>query len=105
MSTILAVILFGGAFVWVVSLFYKDARINKHGVVLDAKIENIKAVSSNENGSTNVVYTLSVSKDGEERLVKGKNTIPTFYSSQLQPGETIKIKYLDDKNIEFIFRE
>ncbi|WP_312689288.1 hypothetical protein [Kosakonia sp.] len=105
MTTIVAILLFGGFFIYTVSLFYKDAKINRNGTVLNAKVENMRAISANESGSTNIVYTLSVEFSDGPRQVNGSGIIPTFYASQLEPGKEIRIKYLDDKNISFIFRE
>lgn len=105
MSMSIAIIVFGGFFIWICYLFYNDARIANHGVELQAKIISMKAVSSNENGSTNVRYKLLVEFPEGERIVEGKDTIATFYSSQLEPGKEIRIKYLDDKNLTFLFRE
>ncbi len=47
----------------------------------------------------------AVDFDGVERIVKGSQTIDTFYSYQLDPGKEIQIKYLDDKNILFQYRK
>lgn len=105
MTTIVAVLLFGGFFIYTVSLFYKDAKINRNGTVLSAKVESMRAISANENGSSNIIYTLSVEFPDGSRQVSGSGTIATFYASQLEPGKEVKIKYLDDKNIAFLFRE
>ena len=105
MSDLIVFVTLGGVVIWVVTLFYKDAKIENNGVVLAAKIINMSAVSANDNGSSNIRYKLLVEFPEGPRLVEGKDTISTFYSSQLEPGKTIKIKYLDDNNLRFIFRE
>lgn len=86
-------------------MFYKDALIKNHGVELNAKIINIRERSSNEGGSSNIHYSLWVDFPDGQRLVEGKNTVSTFYASQLEPGKEIQIKYLNDDNIRFIFIE
>lgn len=105
MSNLIAIVVLGGFFIWIATLFYKDAKINKEGVLLNAKVLNMESVSSNENGSSNIRYKLLVEFPDGQRIVESKNTISTFYAGQLEPGKEVKIKYLNDDNIRFVFRE
>lgn len=105
MESILGPLIIVGVVFWIGWLFYKDARIEKHGVVLNAKIISMRETSSNDGGSSNVRYSLLVDFPDGQRLVEGRNTVSTFYGSQLEPGKEIKIKYLDDNNIAFIFNK
>lgn len=105
MESILGALMLGGFIFWIGWLFYKDARIEKHDVVLNAKIISMRETSSNDGGSSNVRYFLWVDFPDGQRLVESKNTVPTFYGSQLEPGKEIKIKYLDGNNIAFIFNK
>lgn len=104
-ESILGPLVLVGTFSWIGWLFYKDARIEKYGIVLNDKIISMRETSSNDGGSSNVRYSLWVDFPDGQRLVEGKDTVSTFYGSQLEPGKEIKIKYLNDNNIAFIFNK
>lgn len=73
--------------------------------MIKAKIEFVKYLSSNDGGSTNIAFILLANIDGKEVMLKGTETIATFYSSQLMPGKYIDIKYLDEKHFFFVFKK
>ncbi|MDZ7320483.1 hypothetical protein N4G41_02430 [Kosakonia sacchari] len=105
MEAVLVIALVGGFVLYIGRQCYLAYQTDQHGRLLNAKILSMRSTGSNDGGSTNVVYELAVDFDGVERIVKGSQTIDTFYSSQLEPGKEIQIKYLDDENILFQYRK
>ncbi|MDV9198245.1 hypothetical protein [Streptomyces sp. Wh19] len=66
-------------------------------------VEDVRYLGSNDGGSSNIKYRLSWTEDGVTKEVEGRDTVSAFYSSRLQKGCEIDIKYLDDNNIMFVF--
>ncbi|MFD0344649.1 hypothetical protein ACFVH0_39285 [Streptomyces sp. NPDC127117] len=100
---VISVLLVGGTIAYIVHLFNRDHKIRSQGRDIHALVENVRYVSSNDGGSTTIEYRLSWHEDGETRYVEGRDTIPAFYSSRVQKGCEIDIKYLDDDHIMFVF--
>ena len=75
----------------------QDEKLMREGRPIEALIEYIRPVSSDDSGNTTVEYVLSF----EGRKLKDRRTISTFYAPQLQPGNKINIIYKDDKNYLF----
>lgn len=105
MEKYISIATIAGFLIYIGYLFYNDYRIDKGGVLLKVKIELVKYLSGNDGGSTNIAFILLANIDGKEVMLKGTETIPTFYSSQLMPGNYIDIKYLDEKHFSFVFKE
>lgn len=75
----------------------QDEKLMREGRPIEALIEYIRPVSSDDSGNTTVEYVLSF----EGRKLKDRRKISTFYAPQLQPGNKINIIYKDDKNYLF----
>ncbi|ACX87794.1 hypothetical protein F6Q07_11620 [Pectobacterium parmentieri] len=84
--------------------FYNAYKIDKNGVIVKVKIDYVNFISSNEGGSSNISFILLANINGKDKVLEGYDTVPTFYSSQLMAGEYIEIKYIDEKNYSFIFK-
>ncbi|MCS4267242.1 hypothetical protein [Serratia sp. BIGb0163] len=102
-AIIISVILTVGVIAYIVYLFNRDHKIQTLGRDIQARVEEIHYISSNDNGSTNIKYRLSWHEKGITKQVEGKETIPAFYSSKVQKGCEVEIKYLDDDHISFVF--
>lgn len=105
MDDFIGIITIVGIIVFIGYQFYNDYRIDKRGILVKTKIEFIKCLGGNDGGSTNISFILLANIDGKEVMLKGTETIPTFYSSQLMSGNYIDIKYLDEKHFSFVFKE
>ncbi|MFF4078766.1 hypothetical protein ACFYZN_05110 [Streptomyces sp. NPDC001777] len=101
----LSVVIVGGFIAYIVHLFLRDHRIDTRGRDITALVEDVRYVSSNDGGSTTIKYLLSWQEDGATKRVEGRETIPAFYSSKVQKGCEIDIKYLDDNNLQFVFQK
>lgn len=99
----ISVIITVGVISYIVHLFRRDHMIRWHGRDVLALVEDVRYVSSNDGGSTTIKYRLSWQEDGETKYVEGRDTIPAFYSSRVQKGCEIDIKYLDDDHLHFVF--
>ncbi|MNI50729.1 hypothetical protein D3C73_1054140 [compost metagenome] len=102
-AIIISVILTVGVIAYIVYLFNRDHKIQTLGRDIKARVEEVHYISSNDNGSTNIKYRLSWHEKGMTKQVEGKETIPAFYSSKVQKGCEVEIKYLDDDHISFVF--
>ncbi|CAI1200615.1 hypothetical protein [Serratia quinivorans] len=102
-AIIISVILTVGVIAYIVYLFNRDHKIQTLGRDIQARVEEVHYISSNDNGSTNIKYRLSWHEKGMTKQVEGKETIPAFYSSKIQKGCEVEIKYLDDDHISFVF--
>lgn len=102
-AIIISVILTVGVIAYIVYLFNRDHKIQTLGRDIQARVEEVHYISSNDNGSTNIKYRLSWHEKGMTKQVEGKETIPAFYSSKVQKGCEVEIKYLDDDHISFVF--
>ncbi|MFH8533766.1 hypothetical protein ACH4GE_35760 [Streptomyces tendae] len=97
-----AVIVVGGI-THVVRLFVRDHRIETRGRDIQVVVEAVRYLSSNDTGAATIWFRLSWQEGGATRRVEGKDTIPGFYSSRVQKGCVVGIKYVDDKNFHFNF--
>ncbi|HEI8868144.1 hypothetical protein [Serratia sp. AKBS12] len=102
-AILISVIIFAGFFGYLAHLFYRDHKIETQGRTLQARVDEVHYRSSNDNGTVNIRYRLSWQEEGISREVEGKDTIPAFYSSKVQQGSEVTIKYLDDEHITFVF--
>ena len=102
-AIIISVILTVGVIAYIVYLFNRDHKIQTQGRDIQARVEEVHYISSNENGTTNIKYRLSWQEGDVTKQVDGKETIPAFYSSKVQQGCEVDIKYLDDDHILFVF--
>ncbi|AGB80449.1 hypothetical protein D781_0047 [Serratia sp. FGI94] len=102
-AIIISVIIFAGFFAYIAHLFYRDHKIDAQGRELLAHVEEVHYRSSNDNGSINIRYRLSWQEGAATKEVEGKETIPAFYSSKVQQGSDVTIRYLDDDHIAFVF--
>ncbi|WP_313353374.1 DUF3592 domain-containing protein [Kosakonia cowanii] len=92
-----------GMIAYIVYLFNRDHRIQSQGRDLQATIEEVSYISSNDNGTQNIRYRLAIHDGSVTRSVEGKETIAAFNSPKMQKGQKVDIKYLDDQHILFIF--
>ena len=99
----ISVIIIVGSITYIGYLFNRTHKIQAQGRDIQARVEEVHYLSSNENGTTNIKYRLSWHEKGMTRQVEGKETIPAFYSSKVQQGCEVEIKYLDDDHILFVF--
>ncbi len=102
-AVIISIVLFVGFISYIVHLFRRDHRIRWEGRDILAVVEDVRYLGSNDGGSANIKYRLSWTEDGVTKEVEGRDTVSAFYSSRLQKGCEIDIKYLDDNNIMFVF--
>jgi hypothetical protein len=102
-AIIISVIIIAGSIAYIAYLFNRDHKIQSQGRNIQALVEEVHYISSNENGTTNIKYRLSWHEGGVTKQVEGKETIPAFYSSKVQQGSEVEIKYLDDDHILFVF--
>ncbi|CAI0924576.1 hypothetical protein V2T44_05225 [Serratia ficaria] len=102
-AIIISIILFAGAIAYIAYLFQRDHKIQSQGRDVQARVEEVRYLSANDNGTTNIKYRLSWHENGVTKQVEGKETIPAFYSSKVQKGCEVDIKYLDDDHIQFVF--
>jgi hypothetical protein len=102
-AIIISVIIIAGSIAYIAYLFNRDHKIQSQGRNIQARVEEVHYISSNENGTTNIKYRLSWHEGGVTKQVEGKETIPAFYSSKVQQGCEVDIKYLDDDHILFVF--
>jgi hypothetical protein len=102
-AIIISVIIIAGSIAYIAYLFNRDHKIQSQGRNIQARVEEVHYISSNENGTTNIKYRLSWHEGGVTKQVEGKETIPAFYSSKVQQGSEVEIKYLDDDHILFVF--
>ncbi|MEU4502496.1 hypothetical protein [Streptomyces sp. NPDC024089] len=100
---VISVVLVGGSISYIVHLFRRDSRIRSQGRDVRALVEDVRFLGSNDGGSANIKYRLSWTEDGVTKQVEGSDTVSAFYSSRVQKGCEIDIKYLDDNNIMFVF--
>ncbi|WP_399096265.1 hypothetical protein ACGH2B_28940 [Streptomyces sp. BBFR2] len=99
----LSVVITVGAIAHIVRLFIHDRRIEAQGREIQALVEEVRYLSSNDGGSSTIRFRLSWQENGATRQVEGKETIPAFYSSKVQRGCVVGIKYLDDDHLRFDF--
>ncbi|MFI7100865.1 hypothetical protein ACIBK8_16020 [Streptomyces sp. NPDC050161] len=99
----LSIALAVGGIAHIVRLFIRDHRIETHGRDIQALVEAVRYLSSNDSGASTIWYRLSWQEDGTTRQVEGRDTIPAFYSSRVQKGCVVTIKYLDDDHLHFDF--
>lgn len=102
-AIVFSVVFIVGMIVYIVYLFNRDHRIQTQGRDLQATIEDVTYISSNDNGTLNIRYRLAVQDGSVTRAVAGTETISAFYASKMQKGQNVDIKYLDDRHILFIF--
>jgi hypothetical protein len=100
---IISIAIIGGSIAYIVRLFMRDHKIRWEGRDIRAVVEDVRYLGSNDGGSSNIKYRLSWTEDGVTKEVEGRDTVSAFYSSRLQKGCEIDIKYLDDNNIRFVF--
>lgn len=100
---IISVVTFGGGFFFLLHLFRRDQKILWEGRDVRALVEDVRHLGTNDSGSVEIKYRLSWSEDGATKQVEGRDTISAARSSRVQKGCEIDIKYLDDRNIMFIF--
>lgn len=105
MNGFIVIITITGIIAFIGYQLYDTYRIERDGVLIKTKIEFIKYIGGNDGGSTNIAFILRANIDGKEVMLKGTEAIPTFYSSQLMPGNYINIKYVDDKHFSFVFKK
>lgn len=105
MNEFIGIITIIGIIAFIGHKVYNVYHIDKYGFLTKARIEFVKYLSSNDGGSTNIAFILLADIGGKEVLLKGTKSIPTFYASQLMPGEYIDIKYLDEKHFLFVYKE
>ncbi|SCC17820.1 hypothetical protein GA0061071_107189 [Kosakonia oryzendophytica] len=79
----------------------RHEKIIRDGRPIMATIKSIRAAASDGSGYMNVEYVLNA----EGRVLKRKESINPLYAPQLQPGMTIKIMYVDDKQFVLMFNE
>lgn len=103
LAIVISILLFGGFFGYIAHLFYRDHKIDAQGRELLARVEEVHYRSANDTGSVNIRYRLSWPEDGGTKQVEGRETIPAFYSSKVQKGSEVTIRYLDDDHIAFVF--
>ena len=107
MKEIIVIFVFVLFFAYIGRVFYKDNQIDKNGKSSIATIINSRQISSNTGGSINGEFLVKFINDkNEEETVMFRETIPQLYSPRVQPGENIKIKYLDVKGkttVSFVF--
>lgn len=99
----ISVIIIVGSITYIGYLFNRTHKIREQGRDIQARVEEVHYLSSNENGTTNIKYRLSWQDGDVTKQVEGKETIPAFYSSKVQQGCEVEIKYLDDDHILFVF--
>ncbi|MBW7984889.1 DUF3592 domain-containing protein [Enterobacillus tribolii] len=87
--------------------FFRDCQIDKNGVAAIAEILESRVISANQQGSSNVFFVLSFVDPftHENKTIRGTETVPAFYASQLQAGMKVKIRYLKNMpdKMAFIF--
>jgi len=98
-----SVIIIVGSITYIGYLFNRTHKIQAQGRDIQARVEEVHYISSNENGTTNIKYRLSWQEGDVTKQVEGKAPIPAFYSSKVQQGCEVDIKYLDDDHILFVF--
>ncbi|WBF45402.1 DUF3592 domain-containing protein [Serratia rubidaea] len=103
LAIVISILIFGGFFSYLGYLFYRDRKIDAQGRELLAHVEEVHYRSANDNGSINIRYRLSWQEGDATKEVEGKETIPAFYSSKVQQGSDVTIRYLDDDHIAFVF--
>ncbi|MCX4732261.1 hypothetical protein OG520_27885 [Streptomyces sp. NBC_00984] len=100
---VISVVLVVGSIAYIVYLFHRNQEIRSKGRDIRALVEDVRYISSNDGGSANIAYRLSWHEDGVVKQVEGRDTISAFYSSKVQKGCEVDIKYLDDDHIMFVF--
>jgi hypothetical protein len=100
---IFSVIFIVGMVAYIVYLFNRDHKILTQGRELQATVEEVSYISSNDNGTINIKYRLALPEGAATRSVEGKETISAFNASKIQKGNKVDIKYLDDQHILFMF--
>lgn len=102
-AIIFSIVFIVGMIAYIISLFNRDHRIQTQGRELQATIEDVSYISSNDNGTLNIKYRLVINDEGAARTVEGKDTISSLNAPKMQKGLNIGIKYLDDQHILFDF--
>ncbi|MGY5959195.1 DUF3592 domain-containing protein [Kosakonia sp. BK9b] len=102
-TIIFSVIFIVGMVAYIVYLFNRDHKIQTLGREMQATVEDVSYISSNDNGTINIKYRLALNEGETPRSVEGKETISAFNAAKIQKGNKVDIKYLDDQHILFVF--
>ncbi|RZT94596.1 hypothetical protein EV681_3017 [Advenella incenata] len=102
-AIVISVLICAGIVAYIVYLFIRDHKILSQGTDVRALVEDVRYISSNDGGSITIRYRLSWTQGEVIKQVEGKETIPAFYSSKVQKGCEVNIRYLDDNHILFVF--
>lgn len=88
---------------YLATLFKRDHDVRWNGRDVRALVEDVRHVGTNDAGSFEITYRLSWQEDGARKTVEGRETISARRFPQLRPGHEIAIRYLDDRNVRFVF--
>ncbi|QKT11653.1 hypothetical protein [Rhodococcus sp. W8901] len=102
-AIIISVVLIAGSIGYIAYLFIGDHRIRSKGRDIRVLVEDVRHISTNDSGAVTIRYRLSWRENGETKHLEGEETIPGFYSPNVQKGCEVNIRYLDDHHILFVF--